>query len=194
MLFVTIAVSYILSILGAVSNKRSFASSVTGFGERGEAFVQTGWNGEDFHQLDLPLNALAADINELAEQHKSYPILHYYHSEEETDASAMAVAVFDDALTLLRFGVPEEHQPNTALIQDARSSTQEYLQTLDEAFINPADQSPPRPDLDRLRDADIPTVSDEEFADAIKDQQERRRRLLAMVEADAWYWPPLENE
>lgn len=106
----------------------------------------------------------------------------------------MGVAIFDDALTLLRFGVPEEHRPNTALIQDARSNTQDYLRTLDEAFINPADQSPPLPDLDRLRAADIPTVSDEEFADAIEDQQKRRRRLLAMVEADAWYWPPLKNE
>lgn len=82
----------------------------------------------------------------------------------------MGVAIFDDALTLLRFGVPEEHQPNTALIQDARASTQDYLRTLDEAFINPADQSLPRPDLDRLRNADIPTVSDREFADAIKNQ------------------------
>lgn len=194
MLFVTLAVSYILSVLGAVSDKRSFASSVTGFGKRSEAIVQTGWNGEDLHQLDLPLNERATEISKLAEQHKSYPILHYYHSEKETDASTVAVAVFDDALALLRFGVPEEHQPNTALIEDARSSTQDYIQTLDEAFIDPADESPPLPDLERLRDSGVPTESNEDFANAIEDYEERRRRLLAMVEADAWKWPPIRNE
>ncbi|WP_336344511.1 ion channel [Halalkalicoccus ordinarius] len=194
MLFVTIAVSYILSVLGAVSDKRSFASSVTGLGSRGEAFVRTGWDGEDLNQLDLPLNSLASDVNRLAEQHKSYPILHYYHSERDADASKMAVAIFDDALTLIRFGVPEEHKPNTALVEDARSSTFDYLQTLDNAFIDPADQLPPAPDLDRLRDAGIPTVSDEEFDDAMEDLDERRRRLLAMIEADARYWPPVEDE
>lgn len=194
MLVVTLAVSYILSVLGAVSDKRAFASSVTGFGKQSEAIVQTGWNGEDLHQLDLPLNERAAEISKLAEQHKSYPILHYYHSEKETDASAMAVAVFDDALALLRFGVPEEHRPNTALIEDARSSTQDYLHTLDNAFINPADEPPPLPDLDRLRDAGIPTKSDEEFTNAIEDYEKRRCRLLAMVEADAWYWPPIKDE
>jgi hypothetical protein len=194
MLFVTIAVSYILSVLGAVSNKRSFASSVTGLGGRSEAFVREGWDGDDLDQLDLPLDTLSEEISLLAEQHKSYPILHYYHSEQASDASAMAVAVFDDALTIMRHGVPVEHRPNNALVEDARSSTQGHLETLDEAFVDPADEPPPPPDLDRLRAADIPTVSDEEFGDALDDVAERRRHLLAMVEADAWHWPPIEEE
>jgi len=194
MLFATLAVSYVISVLGAVADKRSFASSVTGLGERSEAFVRTGWDGEDLDRLDLPLNTLSNDVGRLAEQHKSYPILHYYHSEGETEASAMAVAIFDEALTVLQFGVPEEHRPNGALVDSARSSVSDYLQTLDEAFIDPADRTPPAPALDRLRDDDVPTVSDEEFADALDELDDRRRRLLALVEADAWYWPPVDRE
>lgn len=61
-LFVTLSISYVLSIVGAVSVKRSFAASVTGLGTRSEAFVETGWNSEadDFHELDLPLNTLTS--------------------------------------------------------------------------------------------------------------------------------------
>jgi len=194
MLFATLSVSYILSVLGAVADKRSFASSVHGLGERSEAFVRAGWNGENFDQLDLPLNEFAADIGRLAEQHKSYPILHYYHSEGATDASTVAVAVFDDALMLLRFGVPEERRPNEALVRGARSSASDYLQTLDERFVERVDRTPRPPDLDRLRDDGIPTVSDDEFTDTLEDVDERRRRLLALVEADAWYWPPLDDD
>jgi hypothetical protein len=168
MLFVTMGVSYVLSVLGAVAEKRSFASSVTGLGTRSEELVESSWNGEGFEGLDLPLNSLTSQLDLLANQHKAYPILHYYHSERAQDASAMAVAVFDDALTLFRFGVSDDAEPSRVLIESARSASDNYLVTLDKAFIDPADDVPPPPDLERLRDRGIPTVSDAEFADALE--------------------------
>lgn len=194
MLFATLGVSYILSVLGAVADKRSFANSVTGLGMRSEEFIQAGWDGDNFNNFDLILDTLSSDLNQLAEQHKSYPILHYYHSEEKEEASSMAVAILSEALTLLHSGVPDEEGPNSTLVESAQSSTQDYLQTLDSAFIEPADQVPPVPDLDWLRETDIPTVSDEEFAEALDDIDESRRKLLGAVEADAWDWPSERSE
>jgi hypothetical protein len=194
MLFVTLGVSYVISVLGAVAQKRSFAGSVTGLGTRSEAFVRNGWDDGSFHGLDLPINTLSSELDLLAEQHNSYPILHYYHSEQEETSSAMAVAVFDETTTLLRHGVPERNRPNQALLEDASSSVDGHLETLSGAFIHPADEAPPPPDLDRLREAGIPTVSDEAFTDAIEDRSERRRMLLGMVTADAWHWPPVRTE
>jgi hypothetical protein len=193
MLFVTMGVSYILSVLGAVSNKRSFASSVSGMGADSETVVRSAWDGEDFDGLHLPLNSLASSLDTLADQHKSYPILHYYHSEQAKQASAMAVAVFDESMTILRFGVPDDNQPNRVLVENARSATQNYLETLNNAFIEPAEEPPPPPDLDRLRTESVPTVSDREFADALDDLTERRRKLLGIVNADAWHWPPIDK-
>ena len=164
MLFATLGVSYILSVLGAVADKRSFANSVTGLRMRSEEFLQSGWDGDDFHNFDLLLDTLSSELNQLAEQHKSYPIFHYYHSEGDEEASAIAVVILFEALTLLQFGVPDEEGPNSALVASARSSTQDYLETLNTAFIEPAEQVPPAPDLDRLHRAGIPTVSDKEFA------------------------------
>ncbi|QLK26558.1 potassium channel family protein [Natrinema zhouii] len=193
MAFVTLGVSYILTVLGAVSDKRSFASTVTGLGKRSEALVRTGWTGEDFQGLDLALESLASELSLLAEQHKSYPILHYYHSEESEQASAVAVPILDEALMLFRYGIPDEQSLDPAIIANGRSSAQSYLETLDESFIEPEPAVPRAPDLDRLREDDIPTVSDEEFAEALAEVTDRRRHLLAVVEADAWEWPPLEE-
>jgi hypothetical protein len=194
MLVATLSVSYILSILGAVSQKRSFANGVTALGMRSEAFLQSGWNGEDFSDLDLLLDTLSSDLNMLAEQHKSYPILHYYHSENETEASAMAVAILADAMLLLEVAVPDANEPNEALTESTRSSVNDYLETLNNAFIQPADQPPPPPDLDHLRAADIPTVDDTEFAEALSERTDSRRKLLGAVDADAWYWPSETSE
>ena len=193
MLFVTLGVSYVLSVLGAVTDKRSFAGSVTGLGARGEEIVQNGWDDGAFRGLNLPINMLASDLDRLAEQHKAYPVLHYYHSDQAQTSAAMAVAVFDEAMTILRRGVPDEQRPNQALIENACSSTDSYLETLSGAYVDPADEAPRPPDLDRLREANIPTVADEEFADVLEELDERRRKLLGMVTADAWHWPPVEG-
>lgn len=194
MLFVTLGVSYVLSVLGSVARKRAFAGSVTGLGTRSEAFVRNGWDHGGFQGLDLPINTLASELDLLAEQHKAYPILHYYHSEEEKASSAMAVAIFDEATTILRRGVPEEDRPDRALLENASSSTDSYLETLSGAFISPADEPPPAPDLARLRDADVPTVSDEEFGRVVDGLSDRRRKLLGIVDADAWHWPPVREQ
>jgi hypothetical protein len=193
MLFVTMGVSYVLSILGAVATKRSFAGSVTGLGRRGEDVVAAGWNGTSLHGLDLPLSALGSQLSMLVEQHRAYPVLHYYHSADSKNASAVAVAVLDDALTLIHAGVPHHAQPEPALVSGARSSVASYLETLNSAFITPAETAPPPPDLARLRAVGVPTLPDEAFMASTADLTLRRRKLLGMIHADAWEWPPAER-
>ena len=188
MLFVTLGVSYVISVLDGVTGRRSYANSVLGIGKRGETFVATGWNGEDFDQFDHLLDTLSAELSDLGAQHKIHPILHYYRSEDLLDSSARAVVVFDEALTLLRFGVPEQHRPNDALIASARANAESYLEAYTDT-IEPADRAPPPPELDHLREAGVPTVSDEEFADALADLEERRRQLRAVIEASGREWP-----
>lgn len=193
MLFVTMGVSYVLSVLGAVTLKRSFASAVTGLGVSTEAFVRSGWNGRDLSTLDLPLSSLASQLTTLTEQHKAYPILHYYHSEKAKNASALAVAILDEALTILRFTLPEDTRPNTAILEGARATIGSYLETLHNAFIQPAEQTPPPPELERLRTIGIPVADDETMLRTIDELAERRAKLLGMLEADAWYWPPIRK-
>lgn len=193
MLVVTLAVSYVISVLSAVSQKRSFASSVTGLGERSEEVVELGWNDGNFDGIHMPLDSLASQLDLLANQHKSFPILHYYHSIRPTHASAMGVAIFDETLTILRFGIPEADRPNPALVKNARAASHNYLETLDTAFIEPADEAPPPPDLDRLRAKGIPTVPDSEFEDALEGVADRRCSLYGIVLQDEWYWPPIDE-
>lgn len=193
MLFVTLGVSYVISVLDGVTGRRSYANSVLGVGKRGETFVTTGWSGEDFDQFHHLLDTLSAELSDLGAQHKIHPILHYYRSDDLLDSSARAVVVFDEALTLLRLGIPEEHRPNGALVGSARSNAESYLEAYTDT-IDPADRVPPAPDLDRLREAGVPTVSDEEFADALADLAERRRQLRAVIEASGREWPSGEQQ
>lgn len=189
MLFVTLGVTYVLSVLDAVTRKRSFASGVTGLGASGATVVRTAWNGRDFQGLDLLLSTYTTQLNTLASNHKAYPILHYFHSEQPGQASATGIAVLDDALTILRFGVPAERRRSEAVIANARASVDGYLGTLRGSFIRPAAHAPPPPDLASVRAHGIPTVNGSEFVDAVDELDERRRTLLGLVESDAREWP-----
>lgn len=193
MLFVTLSVTYILSVLDAVSQKRAFANGVTGLGMRGEVVIQTAWEGEEFQSLDLPLNTFVTQLNTLTANHKAYPILHYFHSGDDKQSAIVSIAILDDALTMLRFGIPEEDRPNAAIVENARSSIWSYLDTL-ASSIPTADRTPPPPDIDSLQNAGIPVVSDEEFANSLEELEERRRKLLGVVESDVRQWPHSKNE
>ena len=112
MVFVTLSVTYILSVLEAITQKRSFASNVSGLGLRGETIVERGWEGETFRGLKLALNTFTSQLNTLTTTHNAYPILHYFHSEQDEQAPVISISVLDEALTLLHFGIVEEDRPS----------------------------------------------------------------------------------
>lgn len=189
MLFITLSVTYILSVLDAVTQKRSFASDVSGLGQQSNAILEKSWNGEEFQGLELPLNTLTSELNALTSNHKAYPILHYFYSPQAKHAPAVSIVVLDEFLTLLRFGTSGQHRPDDVIVDSTRSSVQNYLETLQSAFIDPADRAPPSLELHSLREAGVTTVSDEEFADSLAAQEKRRRQLLGLIKSDCREWP-----
>ncbi|MBT2571151.1 potassium channel family protein [Planococcus sp. ISL-110] len=189
MLFVTLGVSYVLSVLGGVTQKRSFAEGITGQGKSGVMIVKQSWNGEDCSSIDLLLKDAAAQLSTLTQQHKAYPILHYYHSQNTEQSSAVAVAILDEALSLFKYGIPETKRPNKVWTTEASSSVQSHLSTLNSAFIKPADSTPPLPELSKLQTFGLPTKDQDDFEQGLSSIEERRKKLLGMIQADAWDWP-----
>lgn len=191
MLLVTLSITYVLSVLRAVTQARSFASSVTGLGTKSEEYLQRGWSDDDesFEDLEIQLFRLGSQLDVVTEQHLSYPILHYYHSLRPRSATPRAVAILDDVLLLLETAVPEEYRVNDALTNTLESSIENYLEVLETEAIDPSKETPPRPDLELLRELEVPTVADETFDEALGSHRSRRQRLQAVVEQSAWDWP-----
>lgn len=187
----TLAITYLLNVLSAVVQKRSFAGHITGIGDSPEEFVIRAWRGQGFGAVEVQLNALVVQLGTLTHQHLAYPVLHYYHAAKGKHAIAVAVIIVDEALTLMSHGVREDARPDPAVTRSAQSAVESFVETLATAFISPADHAPPPPDLNRLREAGVPTVRDERFAESVRELDDRRKRLLGMVQSDAWRWPPL---
>ena len=188
MLLATLAITYVLSVVSAVVGKRAFASQLTAFGGAAAEIVLRGRNGRDLRSFDLPLNGLSSQLSQMSEQYRAYSILQYYHAAQPEKSPIVAVALLDDALTLINFGVPPEHRPSPAVMHSARASVQSFLDTLPSAFIHPAPEAPPAPDLAALADAGLPTLTRDEFLAQVQGLFRRRRRILGLLRNDGWTW------
>lgn len=189
MFLITMVVSFLLSVIGGVTTKQSLASQITGLGNSAEEFILNVWDGQEFAGLDLQLISMSSQLGDLTEQQLAYPVLHRYHGATPQEDSAPAVAIFDDALTIMNYGLQKPYRPPPALLKSARATVQSYLRTLASASIYPADRVPPAPDLEPLRKAGIPVVSDAEFARSLDDLNHRRQLLLGLVERNSFRWP-----
>lgn len=194
MLLVTLTMTYVLSVLDAVTQKHAFAQGVTGIGLHPEALLTAYWSGEKFDGLDLHLDTFSSQMDTLTANHNAYPLLHYFYSKQAEKAPVTAIAVLDGTLTVLRFGTEEEHQPSRALLRDTRSSVESYVEALS-SHHQPADRTPVSPDLTELRETDYPAIPEDTFEESLSASEldERRQKRLAIVENDAREWPSADE-
>jgi hypothetical protein len=188
---VTSAISYVISVVGAVVQKRALAVQVHGLGRTPEEIVCRGWEGDRFGTgLVQHLLAVMPQVATLGESHLAYPVLHYFHAEERAKSVAPALAALDDALMLLGSGVAPLVRPERAVIEPLRRCNDSLLETVTKVFFDRAEHPPPAPSLAKLRACGIPTVSDEEFGRALDGYATRRSALLGLMRSDGWEWNP----
>lgn len=183
MMFITLGVTYLLSVLGAVTAKRAFAESVLSIGDSAEEIVRNSWDGQDFHNINLLLSSFSSQLSSITSQHSAYPILHYYYAEKKQEAVPVAVIVLDETLTLFHFGIKEENRPNRLLIKEMRSTIKSYLTTMDTASYADPDFIPPAIRLDGLHSDGLPTVSKVEFHQKLEGLTEHRQKLAGLAKA-----------
>lgn len=185
MLFITLGVTYLLSVLGAVTAKRSFAESVTSLGGSSAKIVENAWNGKNFKDIDLLLNTFSTELSTITAQHNAYPVLHYYYAEKTSESVPVAVVLLDEALSILRFAVRVGNSPNRLLLREARGTIESYLEALNSASFAPAAEDPPAIKLDGLRSKGLPVVPQLDFDAAMETLKERRQKLMGLIKSSA---------
>jgi hypothetical protein len=187
---VTLAITYLVSVVSAVVQRRSIAVQVNALGDSPAAIVASGWTGSGFSSAFVQhLVNLTGELATSAEQHLAYPTLHFFHTPDRRAASPLAVTALDEALLVLRYGVAPEHRPAT-LADPAQRALDRYLKTATGPRLLPAvAAAPPPPDLQPVRCAGVPLVDDATFAAAVADRESHRRALRQLVQGNGWTWP-----
>lgn len=189
MSIVTLSITYILQVISAVVNKRAFASEVLSIGRSAEEFVIKQWTGSDFGAIELQLNSLSTQLGKLNEQHLAFPILHYYHAAHAERSQDLAIAVLDDAVSIIKLGMDDKNLPPETILTATRQSVSTFLNTVKMAFINPAKDAPRIPDLNKIKKAGVPVLSNGQFESRLQEHQKRRKLILGLINNGAWEWP-----
>ena len=184
----SLSITYLVPVTAAALERRQLAATIAAMGERPDTALVRAWDGTGFGMLQHHLMSLGPQLALLTQRHLGYPVLHYFHSSDRKTAAAPMIAVLDELLTVLQFGVAEQARPPASVTEPFRAELTQFLDTLRSAFISPADAAPAIPALHRLREAGVPTVADEVFAQRLGEIAERRRLLVALVNNDGWDW------
>lgn len=185
--FVTLAITFLLPVVTAVTQRRQQANRIHGLGHDAQQIVVNGWDGSGFTTLEQLLPDLANELLLTAERRLAYPILGYFHASAVTDDHRVQLAAIDEAATLLRHAIDRDRVTVSPLpLRLLRHAIVQQLERAEHPVdLDPDDQALDL-DLEPLRAAGIPTVDDATFDRAVAEEADHRRRLAALVATTRW--------
>lgn len=189
---ITLFVTYVLSVVSAVTFKRALAFDILSLARTPEQLVIRSWQDGRFRSLEQYFLNVSRDLVTLSQQHLAYPALHFFRSVDTTGSPGVAVAVLDEALTLIEHGVAPEHRPNPLLLRAVRDSIRQLADTVTSSDHHGLD-APPLPNFAALQAAGIPTISEDEFRQQLQGLAERRSMLNALLHYDGRSWASTRN-
>ncbi|MGY1608445.1 ion channel [Geodermatophilus sp. SYSU D00700] len=187
---VTLAITYLLSVISAVVTRRALATQIRALGPTAAEMVLAGWTGRSFSPAFTQyLIGLAAPLATVVQQHFAYPVLHFFRSRSPEESAPVAIAVLDDALLLMLAAVAPAAAPDRAALAPVRHVIDQYIRTVGALSATGSGGAPPPPSMAPLLRAGIPLQPPAALQERLRADTERRARLRRLVHEAAWPWP-----
>ena len=186
LLAVTLAITYLISVVSAAVSGRAFASQVSGLGDKPAETIAAAWDGKSYSQLALPLQTLSTEVAKLGEQLLAYPVLQYFHAKDPSKSPMVALARLEQIVAVASYGLDRKCMPAPVLLQSVRSGIESVLNSLPQRFVREASQPLRTPELEPLIQAELPHLSEDDFATSLGSEASRRKKLRGLLEAHGW--------
>ncbi|MFA9447172.1 hypothetical protein [Egicoccus sp. AB-alg6-2] len=179
---VTLEVTYLLSLTSAAAHERSTARQTYALGHDAAQIVARSFDGHTFRQVEPLLQQLARDLSTLAEQHRTFPVLHDVLPSTRALALGPSLLALSDAVDAMHFAVPEECAINRLTYQQLTESIDGVLAGLPPGSDPPAPPDPPAATemLQRAGCHQARPVPDNEAI------AKRRRGLYGLAAEEGW--------
>ncbi|WP_043530298.1 potassium channel family protein [Litchfieldella xinjiangensis] len=185
LLLFTLAVTYVLSIVSGVTQKRQLAVSIHTMGLSPQAMLERTRGDGDYAELAERADQLSGTIVNVGQQHLAFPIIHYYHDTVVDRSLPLALARLHQALSVTYLCCPELPGSVRLKLDMTLYAMESYINVLSR-FVSPSEERPevppgalaPMPECDR----------DEAGLHACLNELDAQRYLKAYVEKDGWRW------
>ncbi len=170
----TLSITYLVSVLSSVADKRQIAAVIANIGETPDSILDRAWDESGNFVLDGTLTQLSPMIELHAQRHLAYPVLHYYHTRHAHEAIAPRMAALDEALSVITVDAEQRGANPPFAVKLVRGAIGNVLETLETGFLKREVAPPPSPLAQHVDDT--------------TDIEKRRRLLRTFVQDDGWEW------
>jgi hypothetical protein len=193
LVLITLAVTYLLSVVSAVVDHRALATRIASLGRRPAEILTTAWRGDRFDPvLDSALRDLAAALATVAEQRLAYPVIDQFATASPRRSLAVGVARLSEAVDLAESLPDAGGTLSPITLGSVRSAVAGFLEASDGRSGHP--HPPPAADITAALAAGVPLperVTDHAGSEA-PGRAEHRRRLRAVVDEAGWSWSDVD--
>lgn len=188
-IFITTAMTYVISVASAVIDKRSLSLFIANLGDSPQQILINAWDGERLLGLTSVAIELQQMINRHVQNHMAYSTLHFFHSGYPQNAIAINIARLDEALSIALVLFDPVLKKDQQQLRPLRNALSVYLDTLEQTFVGSAQNVEALPDLSSLNDQRIgvltkPATIEKKLAEFRK----RRKLLTGFLHSSGWDW------
>lgn len=188
LIFITMSITYFIPVLSAVIEKRKLGINLSGLGNNPQKMVLGFLDGDGSNFFDFVLFSLSGDLIEHSQNHRAYPVIHYFHNNHKDDTIILQIARLNEAVYILSEYIKDEIQPRTKQLGAMVSALNNYVKVVIEVSGSELKEYDfDEIDLSELRTREL--VKGGTLNTAIDEMMRKRRSVLrALVEEDGWDW------
>lgn len=192
LIILTMSVTYFIPVLSAVIQQRKLGIRLSTLGNSPQQIIHESWNGENLEGIIDKINQFSGEIIEYSQQHRAYPVIHYFHNTKSKNAIILQLARLYEAVIILSNHLNEAHHINAKKLRPILTAYQNYFEVLHEVTqIKLSDENPPYPKINDLENLNILKKSEKlEFSDEIIRNRKFFKKLVAH---DGWQWSQIDH-
>ncbi|GAB3179494.1 hypothetical protein GCM10027291_45790 [Telluribacter humicola] len=123
-----------------------------------------------------------------SQNHKAYPIIHYFHTRKARHAIIIRLTVLYEALLILQYFIKEEIRPSNNDLSSLVEAMENYLEVIEEvSSVKKEGAAPDAPKINELQKAGF--VDTHKVSVPHEDNIQKNRIVLKnLLVQDGWSW------
>jgi len=188
LILITMSVTYFIPVLSAIIKQRKLGINLSSLGNSPQEIILNAWDGNNFDFFRLQLLSFSDALLEHNQNHRAYPVIHFFHNNDKEHAVILQIARLHEAIYILDNCLNPDYSILNRELSSIKSALNNYTNVVREVSNIKFDSSPPAtPDINMLKEKNM-LKRDFNGFEFSKDIQQDRLVLVTLVEKDGWDW------
>ncbi len=190
LILITMSITYFLSVLGAVIKKRKLGILLKCLGKNPQEIVITACNPHMRDAIRHQLSTLSSELVEHSQNHRAYPIIHYFHDNKKENSIIVRLATVNEAVYIIKDLIKQDLYFESDLWNSLDTALNNYVDVvLEVSGMNYKKNLPSNILLNKLKDLDMLCENIESKIEIISNKIQKRHAVLyQLVIEDGWEW------